>query len=402
LILNAKKLLLICAATSNWAFSFGLGTQVVSHWLHARGQSDAVIGLNHACYYLGVTLGSCAVPWLNRRLGSLGCVWLGMSFTGCTLAIFPWCEEIGFWYLLRFLNGWASAMSLVPLETIVSRDSLPENKTQNFGFYGLSLTVGGALGTGLGLHFYAPEGGLAFFLGGAVPIVGSLLLWVGLRREPRQMDVQESSHPLGWGRNFLSYGTAWCQGFLEGGMLAFLSLFLLARGFVADEAGLLLCFSMLGVILFQVPVSWLADRIGRVRTLLGCYVMIAVSLVAIPSLSQAVPLAIVLFLLGASTGAMFPLGLAMLGDRTPAQGLARAYAWYMAADSIGCVAGAAAMGGARDRWGDTAMFLVGLAAVVLVLGANGLIRFALAQRHTNARRTNPFSPHATPLTTHQN
>jgi predicted MFS family arabinose efflux permease len=64
---------------------------------------------------------------------------------------------------------------------------------------------------------------------------------------------------------------------------------------------------------------------------------------------------------------MYPLGLSLLSDRTSANGLARAYAWYMAIECVGSQAGAAAMGKARDLWGDASMFAVGFIALVAVL-----------------------------------
>jgi MFS family permease len=365
--LNARTLLLICWASGCWAFSFGLGSQVVTHWLNAREVNNTIIGLTHSFYYFGVALGSCAVPWLNRRLGPIPCAALGMTFSGCTLALFPWGDDVWAWYLLRLLNGCASGMSLVPLETIVSRDSHPDKKTEHFGYYGLALTIGGAIGIWMGLHLYHPGRTLAFYLGGAVPIVTGALLAAGMRRYRISEESTGPRHPLGWGSNFLSYGTAWCQGFLEGGMLAFLSLFLLARGFTPDEAGMFMSVTMVGLILFQVPVSWLADRWGRIPVLLSCYAMVAMMLGTIPWLESSSTLAISLFVLGACSGAMYPLGLAMLGERMPASALARAYAWYLAVECVGSQVGAAAMGKARDRWGERSMFAVGLAAVVLVI-----------------------------------
>ena len=364
--LNARSLLLICCTSGAWAFSFGLGSQVVSHWLKALGASDTVIGLNHSFYYFGLAVASCAVPWMTRRLGPNGCATIGMIAAGITLALFPWGRGEWEWYLLRFVNGWAGAMSLVPLETIVSRDSLPQKKTQNFAYYGVSLTVGGALGIGIGLNLYEPGDTLAFYLGGGVPVLAGLVLLAMFKRTP-PVKTDTARIPLALGRNFLSYGTAWCQGFLEGGMLAFLSLFLLSRGFTKEMAGTLMSVTMLGVILFQLPVSWLADRYGKKPMLLGCYVVVALGLAAIPWLSGSIWLAVGLFCFGACTGAMYPLGLSMLSDRMPENGLARAYAWYLAIECIGSQAGAAAMGEARDAWGETAMFAVGLAAVGGVL-----------------------------------
>src|SRR6266404_8035958 len=48
-----RNLLLICLSSAAWSFGFGMGTQLVTHWLRARDQSETEIGLNHACHYLG-------------------------------------------------------------------------------------------------------------------------------------------------------------------------------------------------------------------------------------------------------------------------------------------------------------------------------------------------------------
>ena len=73
------------------------------------------------------------------------------------------------------------------------------------------------------------------------------------------------------------------------------------------------------------------------------------------------------------TGPVLPSGNAAELARHWDLALARAYAWYLAVECVGSQLGAAAMGKARDQWGDASMFAVGLTAVLLVLA----IRFAL-------------------------
>ena len=49
--LDTRSLLVIGAASAGWAFSFGVGSQAVSHSLKSQDISDTVIGLNHSFYY---------------------------------------------------------------------------------------------------------------------------------------------------------------------------------------------------------------------------------------------------------------------------------------------------------------------------------------------------------------
>jgi MFS family permease len=380
-------LFLICLASACWALSFGLGSQVISHWLRANGHSDGSIGLNHATYYLGLALASVLVPALMRRWGA-ACAAVGLIVTGVSLGLFPWAGSLAGLFGLRLVNGAAAGLSLIPLETLISRASAPEQRTRNFGFYAVALTLTGAVGIWAGLHLYRPGGTLAFYLGSAFPLAAGLMLLAWL---PRSIPEAAAAAPVAVDleRHFLSFGTGWSQGFLEGGMLAFLSFFLISLGMSADAAGALMGVVMAGVILFQIPVSWLADRLGKVPVLLGCYAVVIFGLVAVPMCGTMPALALCLFAFGACSGALYPLGLSLLGEGVPESGLARLYAWYMAVECIGSQMGAAAMGKARDWWGEKAMFAAGLAAVVLVLLAWLALRALTRQGAGNDLASSP-------------
>jgi MFS family permease len=374
-----RFLLLICLASAGWAFSFGVGTQVVSHWLRAQDLSDGAIGLNHSTYYLGLALAALLVPWMMRRWGR-ACAPAGMVLSSVTLALFPWAGGPVGWFAMRLLNGAAAGLSLIPLETLISTASPSRQKTRNFGVYSVALTLGGALGIRSGLHFQIQTGTAAFLLGSIAPFVAGLALFRWLPGCAPAAEARPERQAPDFQRHFLSYGTGWSQGFLEGGMLAFLSFFLMSLGMSAGAAGDLMGVTMVGVILFQVPVSWLADRFGRMPVLLGCYTVVLAALLVLPFCAASLWLAVWLFLFGACSGAFYPLGLALLGEGAGEERLPRLFAWYMAMECFGSQMGAALMGKARDWWGEGAMFAVGFAAVAGVLLAWLGLRLAAARR----------------------
>jgi MFS family permease len=199
---------------------------------------------------------------------------------------------------------------------------------------------------------------------------------------------------LSLGRNFLSYATAWCQGFLEAGMLGFLLLYLLGRGLSQDSAGNMMGAAMAGVILFQMPVAWLADRLGKTPVLLGCYGVVLLGLLFVPLCGPGVWLGAWLFLFGGCSGAFYPLGLALLGERLPADNLAGAYACSMTMECLGSITGPVCMGKARDWLGERGMFAAGGAAVGLALVSWLAMRlFAGPLRTpTDLRRADPCLP----------
>ncbi len=362
------NLLLICLATGGWSFGFGVASQLVSHWMNDAGASNEQIGWNHSAYYLGVAVASLAVPPLTRRFGHRA-AGVGMLACAPTLVLFPWAGGATGWFVLRLLNGAAGALSVIPLESLVSRDAPPAERARNFAFYGVALTLGGAFGIWAGLGLYTPGDPFPFYLGSVAPAAGGLAVLAWLRIGPAEAaePAVASPLPLQWRQQLLSYGTAWSQGFLEGGMLAFLALFLESRGLSAEGAGDVMGVTMIGVIVFQVPVSWLADRCGRRPVLLGCYAVAMAAMLLAPSCPAPFALAVCLFVFGACSGAMYPLGLALLGEGLPASSLPRVYSWYLAAECAGSLMGAPAMGRARDVWGQGSMFAVGFAALGLVL-----------------------------------
>ena len=369
------RLMLVCGVTAAWAVSFGLGTQATSHWLKLHDASDTLIGLVHAAYYLGVAAVALGVPKLTARFG-LGTCSLGMFLSAVSLAIFPFVGGAAGWLAVRFLCGAGCALSLIPLETYLSRKSPATRRAEMFSYYAVALTLAGAAGIAIGLEGFNPDGILihvldsprnAFLLGAAFPLVGSMVVQHGLAREEWDVGPRVDSVSLCWRKHFLSFGTAWGQGFLEGGMLAFLSLFLVSRGMTTSAAGALMGVTMVGVIAFQIPVAWIADRWGRRRTLLACYAVTILGLLIVPWCTSHLWLGFWLFLFGACSGAMYPLGLALLDDKLPASSLARAYAWYLAMECVGSQLGAAAMGRSRDVWGGSVMFTVAAFALVGVL-----------------------------------
>jgi MFS family permease len=152
-------------------------------------------------------------------------------------------------------------------------------------------------------------------------------------------------------------------------MITFLSLYLLGLGYHESAVSGLMAGLFLGVVLAQLPVAWVADRFGRSRVLLLCHAVVLAGLVCLPLLVGPLGVGVWLFLLGACCGALYPLGLAVLGERVAAAGLARANAWYLACNCAGSLSGPVLLGLAIDAFGPRAQFVACAAALVLVVGA---------------------------------
>jgi MFS family permease len=363
-------LLMLCLASGGWAFGFGLGAPLASLWLRDAGCSARLIGLNTSLYYLGVALASLAVPALMRRASRV-CVVGGIVVDAVVIALFPWTDALPAWFALRLVGGMATALSIIPMETLVNHNAPPEHRARDFGWYAFCVALGIALGSLIGLPLYPLVPRLAFALGGLVTLASAGVAWFGWPVDPALQPDEASQVRLErrtYGANALCYGTAWVQGFLEGGLITFLSIYLLGLGYTEGGTSLLVGGLFAGVILCQLPLAWLADRLGRFYVLLGCHGLMMTALLLVRWCPGTPILAVSLFLLGTCCGALYPLGLALLGERVPPAGLAHANAWYLASNCAGSLCGPVLFGLAIDWFGQPSQFLTGTIAVAVILG----------------------------------
>jgi MFS family permease len=269
--------------------------------------------------------------------------------------------------LLRLEGGAVTALSQIHMETLVNHRSPPARRARHFAVYAVSVAAGIGLGNWAGLRLYQDAPRLAFALGGLVTLLATALVWWDLPARFSSTAESAGSFPLTAPATILSLGTGWAQGFLEGCTIAFLSLYLCGSGYSQQAVSNLTGGLFVGVVLAQLPVAWLADALGRMRIVLGCHAVVLVGLTCTPFCSSTAALGAWLVVLGACCGALYPLGLALLGERVPPAGLARANAWYLACNCAGCMSGPWLTGHAIEWLGPRAQFAVGAAAVLLVL-----------------------------------
>jgi MFS family permease len=368
-----RALAVLCLASAAWGFTFGLGLPVGAVWMRDAGCSAAAVGLSTSAYYLGVAAASPLLPWLMRRLGRAA-VAGGMALDGLATLLFPFGGPAA-WLLLRLTAGVATACCLVPMETAVGRNAAPGRRARDFGWYAFSVALGVGLGPVVGLPLYAHAPRLAFAVAGLVALLASGLAARGVPAHEDEAPTAPAGAGWSWGPAvLLALASAWAQGFLEGGMLTFLSPYLLALGHDELAVSALLGALFLGVVLAQLPCAWLADRLGGTYVLLGCHAVVLGGVSLLPWLLRPLGLGAGLFAVGACCAALYPLGLTLLSERVSAAALARANAWYLACNCAGSLAGPWLTGLAIDRWGWPGLFTSAVVPVVLAVGLWAALR----------------------------
>jgi len=367
---QSRSLIPLYLCCGGWAFGFGLECPLASRWLQDAGHSDQFIGFNTGSHFLGVVLMGALAPALMRRYGRTS-ILAGLLLSGICIAAFPWGAGPAGWFALRILTGGGGALAMIGLETLINMHSAPERRSRHFAFYACSVGLGFALGSSVGLHFFTFWPRLAFVIGGsvtllAVPLVCLLPSFVELTGSATE--AREFQTPL------LSIGSAWAQGFLEAVMLGLLPLYLRTIGMSDGTTGNVLGGILVGVLICQVPIGWLADRIGRERVLIGCFAIVAAGLAFAPFADRDMGLPIWLFVIGVFSGAFYPLGLALLGERLPASEIPRANAWYLGINCFGSLVSPPLSGSVMDSFGPSSVFWTAETVIV------GIILLWLASR----------------------
>jgi MFS family permease len=223
-----------------------------------------------------------------------------------------------------------------------------------------------AAGMGVGSSLYDLHPHLTFLLAGLVAAAGGLTFRFVLPADLSVVEEAGSASVRVW-EHPLSMSCAWCQGFLESGLIALLPVYLRSVGYTDQEGGMLLGGAVLAGIGAQVPLAWLADRVGRRAVVYGCLVAGSVALWLMPHCVGALGLGGCLMVAGASGTALYPLGLAVMSERLPTAARARAGAWFLGVNCLASVIGPEISGRAMDQFGRPSLFLIGAGTMTAVL-----------------------------------
>jgi cyanate permease len=135
-----------------------------------------------------------------------------MLIDAVTVAWFPWAGGPLGWFSLRLLGGVATALTIIPMETMVNRYAPPARRARDFGLYAFCVALGVGLGPVAGLPLYPVAPKLAFVLGGLAALAAAALAWWGLpaRAGGDAENARDARVPIA--PNLFSFGTAWIQG----------------------------------------------------------------------------------------------------------------------------------------------------------------------------------------------
>ena len=346
--------------------TIGMTIPLIALTMTAAGTGAAVVGLNAAMAALGVLVVAPLAPWLIARLGLVETLVLGALASAVSLALFPIFDSVVLWFGLRFGAGLGLALLWVVSETWLGVLATDQSRGRVVGLYS-TLWCAGMAGGPLLLQLTTFCGWPPFVVSAGLVLLATVPPILG-RAAARGRFVDGEAHRWSWlllrkARGMILAG--FVAGFVETALFTLLPLYGVGVGLGQAQAILMLSVFAVGSLALQLPLGWLADRLGLVRVLTGAALTGVAVALALPSAVAGWSLWPLLFVWGGVVSSFYTLGLTQLGQRFAAAGLAQANVVFIMAYTVGTIGGPPMVGTALDLWAFDGLPLV----VVGVYGA---------------------------------
>jgi len=363
----------ICA----FAFSIGFIYPVVALALEARGHDEAAIGLNATASGLGVLLMGFFVPRIVRTIGTFGALAAGVFGSFATLIAFPIFDDYWAWVILRLALGGTIGILFSVGEAWINAIAEQDKRGRIVSIYVAAMALSFAAGSAF-IQVAGHEGYLPFLLAGVLVVIVSLPT-LRFRHLDRLSDGELA--PTEKEGLFLSVlkqtivlmAVVVLFGALDGVALGLLPSYALAKGVDIGDASLPIAAMALGVVVMQLPIGYLSDRVAREKTLSFLLIAVVVFAAGIPYIDLVSPFGLFYMLIfGGLSFAPYTLAMAILGDRFTGQRLAAGTALFAIMWGIGSTSGPVAFGAAMEGLGVEAL-PIGIAILFAVTGAVSLL-----------------------------
>lgn len=262
---NGKSLIILTVMI--FGLSYGLSAPLIALRLTSAGFSELYVGINAAMQAVGVFAVAPLLPMLCRRFSPKWLLGLSLGATMLLLVLFPFAP-IEIWFVLRLGLGVFSEIIMVVSETWLNRTTVEQARAKTMALYVASLSLGFALGPVI-LSWVGNATNAAFFVGSLITLIAAVSL----------LAVRADGHLVGYekGRSLTLYlrtatlalvATA-LNGALEAAGMNLLVLYAMNLGWPEQQATWLLSLLLLGAIILQVPIGWIADRVDRRRLIVS-------------------------------------------------------------------------------------------------------------------------------------
>lgn len=347
-----RTLLPVFAACAAIGLQAGVALPLIPLALERRGVDNFTIGIVAAAWAVGMLATAGHIPRLAARFGTVPFIVAAVVAGSAVTVGYTLTDSIVLWFVLTFLHGAVGGVPWVVSEIWMNIVVEERQRGRVMAIYAILVALGLALGP-IVLQVVGVYGPAPFLTCAGLALLVTLPLLPYWKTAPRIEHAADS----GYGAVIVAAPLAMLAGFAcglgEQVAFSFLPVYAVGAGVSAETGALWLSGFVIGNVILQWPIGWLADHVDRRAVLAGCTLASAVLVVLLPAVSaQSLTIVGVIMLWGGLSFAIYPVGLALLGQQVQGGDIARANTAFSMLYIFGGLVGRPLAGAAMDAIGD--------------------------------------------------
>ncbi len=370
---NIRNLIAACSAITVFGFAFGMTYPLLSLILEKRGVSTDMIGINSAMMPMGILLFSSVIPVASKRFGSRSLAIAAAALTAVLIISYKYFDSLEAWFVIRLLQGMSISTLFVLSEAWIVGFAGSEHRGKIVAIYSSVLSAsfgaGPALVGWIGIDGWAP-----FVIGAVVVLIGIIPLSLVREEQTEQPAETKTSGFFEFAPKApLLLAAIFTFAIFDAGTLSLLPVYGIQTGLDLTTAAYALTVLIVGNVVLQFPLGWLADKFPHRLVLAGCALVTVVGLLILPFVMATFWMWPVLVIVGAAGYGVYTVSLTSLGDRFSGQELIDGSASFAVMWGAGALIGSVSGGWAMIGFGPHGL-PVSLAVVYLLLVVGLVLR----------------------------
>ena len=335
-----RELYILYLSIAVASLGIGIVVPLIPLIIKESGASTFMVGLAATLMALSFALASFPIGRIIDKIGTKKILIFGLIIYSIPILAFPYFNNIIMFSILRIIEGIGWAAVWMSTETSVNQISAPENRARNMGYYGSSVAIGMAVGPIIGMYLIQTSIFLPFYFCFGLSLFTATLAGIFLKSMVFKAEGVEEVNFSTLAKSLqIPLGAAFVYGFFESSMIALLPIYLIANNISSINLGTIISAFIVGGILFQLPAGVIADRIGKERSLAIFTIMLGIGSFLAPLHSNLYYLMVIAIIIGAFGGALYPVGLSMIADKTNPAKLGSANATFTSIYGVGSIIG---------------------------------------------------------------
>ena len=347
-----RSLLPVFAACAAIGLQAGVAMPLVPLALERQGADKLTIGVVAAAWGIGMLATAGHIPRLAARFGAVPFIFASVVAGSAITMAYTLTDSPAIWFVLSLLHGAMGGVPWIVTEIWMNVVVEEERRGRVMGVYSTLVALGIALGPFV-LQVVGIYGPVPFITCAVLALLVALPLLPYWRTAPPIEHTDDSGYMTVVATAPLAMLAGFVCGLGEQVAFSFLPVYAVSVGVAPETGALWLSAFVVGNVALQWPIGWLADHFDRRGVLAGLAIVSAALVIGLTFVpAQSLSIVGVIMLWGGISFAIYPVGLALLGQRFNGGDIARANTAFSLIYVMGGLVGRPLTGAAMDAVGE--------------------------------------------------